>query len=751
MAKAKPRPRNPAAAIPDPDTRQFTHRAQHPLLQSATIFLVALAVRALHLFEMRTSVLYDVLISDARQYDDWAQRIAAGDWLGGREVFYQTPLYPYALAILYATLGHYVWLVRVAQSIGGSLACVFLCRAGSRYFSPASGWISGLLLALYPPAIFFDGILQKSSLDLLLMTLLLWTLATALSQPRAVVFMAAGCLYGALTLNRENAAILLPVLLAWIVGLSWSQPGKTMVIRLVVFVLAAAAVLAPIGLRNWYVGGSFTLTTSQMGSNFYIGNHAGASGTYEAVRSGRGDPRYEREDARLVAEQSLQRSLSAGEVSEFWLQNSWTYIHGDPAGWLRLLSWKWLLTWNSAELIDSESLGAHQRHSLILFLLTPLLHFGILCPLAAVGLWSTRHDWRRLWPLYATLLSFSAAVTFFYVVARYRFPLVPPVALFAGVGLLNIGQWITGRGGLRTREILIGGLLFVTAAAACNWRMPKTFDDEALTYFNAGTSLLELGRVEEAVVLLEQSVALEPRQPATYINLGRAALALGELPQAQHFLQQAIDLSPTDGIACLELARLWEKQGDRAQAIDCLKRAIRCDPLLAPAHQILGNLEFQQGDLAAAVAELRRAVEIEPRAPGALLDLSVALAAQRQFSAAVAELRAALEIEPRAIAVANNLAWILATSPQDSVRNGKEAVTLAEGICRDTEFQQPELLDTLAAALAESGRFDEAVEVCRRAEALAERSRNSQLVETCQRHLVMLMQHRALRDPTDEP
>ena len=128
------------------------------------IFLIALAVRAMHLWQLQPSPFFDVLLGDSRGYDEWAQRIAAGDWLG-TDVFYQAPLYPYFLGAIYATLGRDLLIVRVVQIVLGSAACVCLGLAGARLFSRRTGLVAGLMLALYAPAVFFDGLLQKAVLD----------------------------------------------------------------------------------------------------------------------------------------------------------------------------------------------------------------------------------------------------------------------------------------------------------------------------------------------------------------------------------------------------------------------------------------------------------------------------------------------------------------------------------------------------------------------------------------------------------
>ena len=142
---------------------------RRPLL---TICLVALAIRLIHLWQIRPSPWFDVLMGDARGYDAWAQRIAGGEWLG-TEVFYQAPLYPYCLGALYALFGRDLLIVRLVQALLGALAAVLLGRSAARLVSPRAGLIAGLGYALYAPAIFFDGLLQKATLDGFLMCLVI--------------------------------------------------------------------------------------------------------------------------------------------------------------------------------------------------------------------------------------------------------------------------------------------------------------------------------------------------------------------------------------------------------------------------------------------------------------------------------------------------------------------------------------------------------------------------------------------------
>src|SRR5438067_1191844 len=83
----------------------------------------------------------------------------------GRGVFYQAPLYPYFLAGVQLLVGHDAVWIHVAQAVVGSISCGLIFLAGKAFFSRPAGVIAGVLLALYAPAIFFDGIIQKSVLD----------------------------------------------------------------------------------------------------------------------------------------------------------------------------------------------------------------------------------------------------------------------------------------------------------------------------------------------------------------------------------------------------------------------------------------------------------------------------------------------------------------------------------------------------------------------------------------------------------
>jgi tetratricopeptide (TPR) repeat protein len=673
------------------------------------VFLVALVMRGLHFWAMRDSVFFDVLVCDGRQYDIWARQIAGGNWLGS-EIFYQTPFYPYLLGLIYTIAGQSVWAVRFVQALFGATSCALLARGGSAWFSPRVGWIAGLLLAVYPPAIFFDGIIQKASLDLILMTALLWATGTAQRQARPIFLLAIGVLLGCLALNRENAVILIPVLAVWAVwlekrgngSLSWSP---AVAVRLAALSGGIALILVPVGLRNYYVGGQFLLTTSQMGPNFYIGNHAGASGLYEPLRPDRGDPLFERTDAKLLAEQDLGQALSPGEISDYWMNRSWQDIKSDPVAWLKLLARKWLLTWHRIELVDAEGVRVHMHHSWPLAVLG-WWHFGVLCPLAAAGIWLTRRDWRRLWLLYAMLGLFAFAVAMFFVFARYRYPLVPICMLFAAAAVAEAWQLIKGRRAAAS-DFLGAAIAAVLVAIACNWPLQRLENDE-VTYVTVANSLLDDDRAEEAIEVLRMAQRISPNSVMVLHNLGSTATKAKRFDDADRYLQQAIRLDPKHALTYQALGDVRQQRGDLAGAEREWRKTIELDPLLAHPHRSLGSLARARGDNQQAIEHLRRALELESRYFAARVELALALLAAGDVAGARGELALTTGAYPRP-REANNLAWVLATAPDDSLRNPEEALRLARFACTATDDREPDLLDTLAAAEANAGNYAEAL------------------------------------------
>ena len=317
------------------------------------VWVLAFVTRAVYLWQISHATVFTLLLGDAATYDAWARQIANGDWLG-HGVFYQAPLYPYFLGALHILFEENLLAIRLVQIIIGATSCVLLARAARSFFTRITGLLAGVLLALYPTAIFFDGSIQKSVLDLFFVCALLATLGALRESPRPRRWLGAGVVLALLALTRENALIFLPIALVWLLAVWHGELWTTRLQWAGLLLVGLAVVLLPVGFRNLLIGHEFHLTTAQFGPNFYIGNGREATGTYQPLRWGHGSAQFERGDATRLAEQATGRKLTPSDVSRYWTAKALDEIRSDGSRWLRLLWKKWRLVWNVSEVGDSD-------------------------------------------------------------------------------------------------------------------------------------------------------------------------------------------------------------------------------------------------------------------------------------------------------------------------------------------------------------------------------------------------------------
>jgi tetratricopeptide (TPR) repeat protein len=599
-------------------------------------------LRLVHAVSLSGSPIGGILVGDARSYDAWARALAAGDWLG-TEVFYQAPLYPYFLGIVYALFEPSPAAARLAQACVGAAACGILTLAGRAWFGPRAGVAAGVLAAVYAPAVFFDGLIQKSTLDFVLASLLLWTLGRARGGTGLAWPAASGAVLGAFSLTRENALLLAPWIALWFLLPTGVAKRGVSFARASVFATAFVAILLPVGIRNAVVGGEFLLTTMQSGTNLWFGNNPDATGRHEPLREGREMPEFERADATAIAEAAVGRKLGAREVSVWWRDRALAWIRENPVDWLRLTARKILLIWNRVELPDTESLQLHADHSPVLRVLAHVPAFGLLAPLAAAGAVLTRRRWRELWPLYGIVLVFTGAVALFYVFARYRFPLVPPLLLFAGAA------WTEGLAALRSRarrETAVAA----AAAAGFAWvvwaPVAPTTDPRPLDWANLASAEADAGRWDEAIAWLRRSASAAPREPRVRYGLGRALEAKGRTVEAEAEYRAALGLDPSYAGARTALGILLAGRGEWALARRELETVLRDDPESALAWNNLANLDLLEGRPDDAVAGYREALARDPGWLDARVNLARALLESGSRDEARGELRAVLARDP---------------------------------------------------------------------------------------------------------
>jgi tetratricopeptide (TPR) repeat protein len=642
------------------------------------IFVSAFIIRLIYLFQIESIPLFYHLAGDGRTYHEWAQRIAAGDWVG-EGVFYQAPLYPYFLGVLIWVFGDKLWLIRLLQICLGSLSCALLFCVGEKLFSRPAGIAAGLLLAVYAPAIFFDALIEKSILDLTLLCLLLIFLFNVPNERTWAKWLGAGALLGLLGLSRENALILAPLIALWLWLQGADQPRAICACRAGIFFAGILFVLLPVGLRNLVAGGEFKLTTSQLGANFFIGNNPAADGSYGSIRKLIGESQLEGPDAKRLAERALGRELSAGEVSGYWLGRAVEFIRAEPLQWLRLLLSKWRLVWHAREVEDSDDFYIYQRWSWLLTFFAWFSHFGTLAPLAAVGVLVTISRWRQLWLLHGIIFSLALSVAVFYVFGRYRFPLVPLLALFAGAGLIELASFWRRR---EWRGSLPAVILLLVTGLAINW--PWQRNAGAAGYNNLANAYAKQGKLAEAIKSAERALEVEPGFAVARYNLGNLYAQRGDFISAQKHFEAALKLMPNYAEAHSNYGQLRAERGDFAIGMAHFKKAVALNPSLSRAQLNLGVALAKQGNAAAAIGPLEAAAKLDPQSAQASFYLGSVYASENRYADAEKYFLHALQLDAGFAPAHERLAQLLAAQGKKdrALQHYQESLRLMKGSSR---------------------------------------------------------------------
>jgi len=249
----------------------------------------------------------------------------------------------------------------------------------------------------------------------------------------------------------------------------------------------------------------------------------------------------------------------------------------------------------------------------------------------------------------------------------------------------------------------------------------------ANTHYEYGLVLAGKGRPYEALRHQQAAIQLDPQFARAHAEIGKLSARMGRVQEAAEAYGRAIEIRPTDPQIRGSYAEFLLAQRRPAEALDQFQHLVQLVPNSARAHGGLGMVYNVLGKPDEAIASLRKAVALNPRLPQAWQGLGQVLSEQRRYAEALAAFRSGQEAAPRRVALTNSLAWLLATCPDDELRDGAEALRLAHGLEQAGGGRDPRVLDTLAAALAEQGRFSEAVGVIDRAIRLANAAGNNAL------------------------
>jgi superkiller protein 3 len=220
----------------------------------------------------------------------------------------------------------------------------------------------------------------------------------------------------------------------------------------------------------------------------------------------------------------------------------------------------------------------------------------------------------------------------------------------------------------------------------------------------------------------------------------------GKLNDAIAHFRRVLDATPNSAEVHGNLGRALAQKGKLDEAMAHWRKAIEMNPNYAEAYNDIGTELLRKGGTDEAIASWQKAVAVNPAFAPAYFNLGNALAAHGKPGPALAAWRKGLSVQPNHLPALSRTAWLLATNPDASLRNGAEAVALAERAARLTSGQDPSILDALAAAYAEAARFPEAVETANRAGRLAAQRNQPSLEEAIKERAALYEANTPFRD-----
>jgi len=668
---------------------------QEETLLVLALFLLAFVIRFVYLNQIKLNPYFDTPQIDALWHHNWAKEIAGGDWIG-KEVFFRAPLYPYFLGILYALFGKSFYLPRLIQIIVGSLSCVLIFLLAKKLFNRTAGIIASVIACFYAPFIYFDAELLIPVLIIFLDLMLILLLLSAEVRLKKRWWLLAGTMLGLSAVARPNILIFVPFVLLWIC-MRFREKNKNRIIpSALFFLLGSFLIISPVTIRNWVVEKDFVVISSQGGMNFFIGNNPisdGKTATAAFVSLPLEDYRDNVWISSIrLAEESVGKKLKPSEISNFWFKQGLNFIQTHPLKYLRLLSKKLYYFLNSYEIESNKNLYFFSRWSslLRLFLWDRLLRFpfGIICPLAILGIILNAKYWRKYFLLYAFVFSYMLSVILFFVTSRFRLPVVPFLIILASYSVYWLVDKI--RNG-QTRPFLISLSILIPLFLITNSNLFGIKEtDLSRTYNSLGMVYAKKGQHDAAITIYQKGLEINPTSAELHRNLGRAywdtghrnkavkeyelAISLnlgmagtyaelgyiyGRMNRDEEAFQanrKALEIDSTQVRAHISLAFLYEKKGLYEQAAKEYQEALRFEPEMADLHNYLGYAYVRLNLKDKALVEFKKALKLDPNYVDAHVNLGSLYLAGGQYQMAITQYNTALKLDPKMIQAYYNLA-----------------------------------------------------------------------------------------------
>ncbi|HKK20316.1 MAG TPA: tetratricopeptide repeat protein [candidate division Zixibacteria bacterium] len=582
------------------------------LLWGIAVFLFAFVVRVIFLRQAATIPLFTIPIMDMEYHFKWAQALIKGmDYIGGP--FFRAPLYPYFLALIYTISGASVLAAQTVQIVLGSFSAVLVYMIGSRVFDLKTGVVAGLIMSVYGTLIFFEGLLLIPTLIIFLNLCAVLLIVIAIEKNWPLIYFGAGILLGLSAIARPTVLSFVAVLGIWLLIRIIKKRGGIAVKTLGIFVLGVVIPIVPVTLHNLHESGHLTIIGTYGGLNFYIGNNSRADGVSANIPGARRDWWGMMEDAERIANNESGRILSPSEQSSFWMKKGLSESSRSPGQFVARLFKKVILLIEGNELSNNFDFYffAHRSSELRLLIWYKYFYlpFGLILPLAVVGILMTGWKNFRARPLLIFLIAYTPAVVLFFVTARYRLPMVPFLILFAAYCVMRIPSIVREAS---PKRALIYTLVFVAMLVLCNTDIyGYRKKNDAQGFYTMASLYARMGDDSQEAYFYKRAISQDTTLSEAYNNLGLLDASHGNVQEALTLLRKATQLAPANFMYQYNLGYLYLQSGKPDSAIEPLRQVVTVTPQNLYALNNLGMAYLNTHNFDSAVAVFRQAVDTD--------------------------------------------------------------------------------------------------------------------------------------------
>ncbi len=289
---------------------------------------------------------------------------------------------------------------------------------------------------------------------------------------------------------------------------------------------------------------------------------------------------------------------------------------------------------------------------------------------------------------------------------------------------------------------------FVNTRAGAIKRIREEFVDD-ISFVRAAREALDHGDYELATKFCRKALKLNPNSVVAYNDLAYMLMVQGNLEEAKASFLKILDMQADSEMvktAHCNLGIILGKQLEYQKGIEHCRQALEIDAEFAEVHGVLGGLLSDIGETDEGKEHLAEAIRLDPGNAAASTNLARVLLAEGKHGQAVVLYSNALKENPRLPAALLGLATLRATSSDQTLRDGKQAVDLATKACELTRYQDPRALDILGMAHAQAGRFADAISAAERALWIARAARNKALASSIEQRIRFYKQDQPFRN-----